>query len=117
MIRQITWHEVEYGIIRLDQEMNAAGWRPEREYIMPATRGGYIVAGLLQYWGWHISFNPADKLILVDDIYDTGATARRIAPWCIGCGFLFRRIGTDTPIFGLETKGDEWLRFPWEVNE
>lgn len=82
-----------------------------RAYAVP--RGGIPVAYLLQgLVGFHITSNPADADIFIDDLIDSGSTCERYCDEYPGKPFfalLDKR--TDEQFRG------EWIVFPWEVTD
>lgn len=79
----------------------------------PVPRGGIPVAYLLQgLVGFHITSNPADADIFIDDLIDSGSTCERYCDEYPGKPFfalLDKR--TDEQFRG------EWIVFPWEVTD
>ena len=82
-----------------------------RAYAVP--RGGIPVAYLLQgLVGFHITDNPADADIFIDDLIDSGSTCER-----------YRNEYPGKPFFALiDKRTDEqfrgkWIVFPWEVTD
>lgn len=82
-----------------------------RAYAVP--RGGIPVAYLLQgLVGFHITSDPADADIFIDDLIDSGSTCERYCDEYPGKPFfalLDKR--TDEQFRG------EWIVFPWEVTD
>lgn len=82
-----------------------------RAYAVP--RGGIPVAYLLQgLVGFHITGDPADADIFIDDLIDSGSTCERYCDEYPGKPFfalLDKR--TDEQFRG------EWIVFPWEVTD
>jgi len=82
-----------------------------RAYAVP--RGGIPVAYLLQgLVGFHITNNPADADIFIDDLIDSGSTCERYCDEYPGKPFfalLDKRID--------EQFRGKWIVFPWEVTD
>jgi len=82
-----------------------------RAYAVP--RGGVPVAYLLQgLVGFHITSDPADADIFIDDLIDSGSTCERYCDEYPGKPFfalLDKRID--------EQFRGEWIVFPWEVTD
>ena len=82
-----------------------------RAYAVP--RGGIPVAYLLQgLVGFHITSDPADADIFIDDLIDSGSTCERYCDEYPGKAFfalLDKRID--------EVFRGEWIVFPWEVTD
>lgn len=82
-----------------------------RAYAVP--RGGIPVAYLLQgLVEFHITSNPADADIFIDDLIDSGSTCERYCDEYPGKPF-FALLDKRTD----EQFRDEWLVFPWEVTD
>ena len=101
-----TWQQVEGAVLDIARQMFAHDWKPE--YIVGLTRGGLVPANLLsQYTGipmhtLNVSLRDSNsgesnlwmaedafkgkKILIVDDINDTGATIDWIKQdWPSGC--------------------------------
>jgi GTP cyclohydrolase I len=83
-----------------------------RAYAVP--RGGVPVAYLLQSLvGFHITSNPADADIFIDDLIDSGSTLERYCDEYPGKPF-FALIDKRE---GDVAQRDQWIVFPWEVTD
>lgn len=97
--------------IRQYQQGNGNPITALRAYAVP--RGGIPAAYLLQgLVGFHITSDPADADIFIDDLIDSGSTCERYCDEYPGKPFfalLDKR--TDEQFRG------EWIVFPWEVTD
>jgi len=83
-----------------------------RAYAVP--RGGVPVAYLLQSLvGFHITSNPADADIFIDDLIDSGSTLERYCDEYPGKPF-FALIDKRE---GDVAQRDQWIVFPWGVTD
>lgn len=152
------WSQVEGACLEIARQMSAHDWKPD--YIVGITRGGLIPANLLsQYTGikmhtLNVSLRDGDggesnlwmaedafagkKILVVDDINDSGATINWIKnDWPSGCfpdNDKWNSIWGDSVRFAFLTQNwsssfkdpdyyawsvnkkeeDCWLVYPWE---
>ena len=153
-----TWQQVQGAVLDISRQMFNHNWVPD--YIVGITRGGLIPANLLsQYTGikmhtLNVSLRDGDggesnlwmaedafknkKILIVDDINDTGATINWIKEdWPSGCfpdNEKWKHIWGDNVRFAVLThnqasdfkdpdysvwtvnkaEDDCWLVYPWE---
>jgi uncharacterized protein len=153
-----SWQQVEGAVLEIARQMQAHDWKPD--YIVGITRGGLTPANLLsQYTGikmhtLNVSLRDGDggesnlwmaedafkdkKILIVDDINDSGATINWIKQdWPSGCfanDAKWNHIWGDSVRFAVLThnqasefkdpdysvwtvnKAEEdcWLVYPWE---
>lgn len=97
--------------IRQYQQGNGNPITALRAYAVP--RGGIPAAYLLQgLVGFHITNDPADADIFIDDLIDSGSTCERYCDEWPGVPF-FALIDKRTD----EQFKDQWIVFPWEVTD
>lgn len=103
-MQRLTWDDVgEHVAI-----MAATLRNHEFRHVWGVPRGGAIVAGMLAIHG----MKPVDEIekadVIIDDIWDSGATARR-----------FFESHPGKPFMAMITKSDpsQWIMFPWEVED
>lgn len=152
------WQQVQGAVLEIARQMSAHDWKPD--YIVGLTRGGLVPANLLsQYTGipmhtLNVSLRDGDggesnlwmaedafnykKILIVDDINDTGSTINWIKEdWPSGCfpnDEKWKHIWGDTVRFAMLThnygskfkdpdyavwnvdkrQDDCWLVYPWE---
>jgi uncharacterized protein len=143
-----SWSNIDYLADRLAEHIRAAEYKPA--CIVAIGRGGMIPARLLSdrlgvkklrfiaasryraigepgetYLGSleQFAFQVDERLLLVDDIVDSGETfqavlARIPAPGRVTTAALILKNGTSfTPEFYGTKVGPEWISFPWERDE
>jgi hypoxanthine phosphoribosyltransferase len=152
------WRQIQGAVLEIARQMSAHDWKPE--YIVGLTRGGLVPANLLsQYTGipmhtLNVSLRDGSggesnlwmaedafsnkKILVVDDINDTGATINWIKQdWPSGCfpaDPTWQHIWGDTVRFAVLTHNQSsefkdpdysawtvnkaedpcWLVYPWE---
>ena len=153
-----SWSQVEGACLDIARQMSVHDWKPD--YIVGITRGGLVPANLLsQYTGikmytLNVSLRDGDggesnlwmaedafnnkKILIVDDINDTGATVNWIKQdWPSGCfpdNEKWNHVWGDNVRFAVLThnqssefkdpdynvwtvnkaEDDCWLVYPWE---
>ena len=114
----------------VDEQLNTIGDKletlDELEFVAGIPRGGLIPAVMMSHAFniKYISYSSAKllpkelrkKTIVVDDIADTGVTAKEAEELGFIVTTLAMRVGSKTtPIFfGELINDDSWLVFPWE---
>ena len=103
-IRVVTWAEATELAVALTRRVQERG---ARVYGIP--RGGTYVAAMLAAYGADVAASPGEAELLVDDIIDSGRTAR---VW-------HDEHGLETiALFDRERDGagpTDWIEFPWEI--
>ena len=81
-------------------------------------RGGIIPALMVaRELGVPITETPDASTLIVDDLVDSGQTARRLIEAGHHFDALFRKPHTPADIAPYATEVDGWIEFPWEKNE
>ena len=131
--RACSWHEIEQIVKKLAGQIKKSGVR--YGCILAITKGGIVPARLLarELGIDEIQIVPvrnkevvksempildtSKRYLVVDDIYDTGDTARKVAHALVGfnCNFCFcmsryKSHGTT----GKVLDHGKWIVFPWE---
>lgn len=157
--RTVTWPELQHLVSKICRDISAGNWRPD--YIVGITRGGLVPAVLMSHWldvpletlkvslrdegqtesnCWMAedAFN-GKKILIVDDINDSGATINWIIEdWKSSCfpddlvwdnvwnqnvryAVLFDNLASDAVIAadytGVEinkAENNAWIDFPFE---
>jgi uncharacterized protein len=121
----ISWTRIESFVKILAKKVKATG--KEFNSISTISRGGLVPARLmadhLDIHEIHTDKNkvPSDSLF-IDDIYDSGDTFKKIIskvddPNLLVYATLFARRGKRYPkqlIFSQQTKGNEYVVYPWD---
>jgi hypoxanthine phosphoribosyltransferase len=131
-----TWDEIEFLIKDLASQLK----KTKRKYdcILGVTNGGIVPARLLarefnvelvqlipirnkvliQSEMPHLLLDK--KYLIVDDIYDTGDTYKKVAETMKGfnCDFVFlmSRFDTYSGLYSKILNHNKWIVFPWENN-
>jgi GTP cyclohydrolase I len=113
----ITWADVDDAAERLAQRWAGA----PIDAVFGVPRGG-LVPALLASRLLHVPLNDAPptaatraRVLVVDDLADSGATAARFAPGPFDA--LFRKPATPTEIAPAAVQRTGWLVFPWEQHD
>ncbi|MFQ6028201.1 MAG: GTP cyclohydrolase I FolE [Dehalococcoidia bacterium] len=93
----LTWEDIDARLERL----NLAGVR-----VWGIPRGGAIVAGLARRFGAIPVDNPAEAQVALEDIIDSGSTAREVLEK--------HGLSSLALVNKLEEGIDQWVHFPWE---
>lgn len=118
----LTWGNIEDLVNELVKQIDI-----DVESISTVSRGGLIparlVADKLNVKTIYVDESKIKGDIVVDDIYDTGKTYRRLkakSPKGTKFCFLHKRKDVETPndvIFGRETEGNEYVIYTWDKQE
>ena len=152
-IKHLTYKYIHTVVDELHNQLVRANYVPD--FIMPIARGGIIPAGILgQYYPearYYLiqtksyvdktansvtifipksiakDIDKSSKILIVDDIYDTGNTLQEVRNVLKDNGIknniatatlYLREEATGTPDFFVESiKKKVWLNFPWELKE
>ena len=144
----LTWAEVGPATRELAERMHADGWKPD--VILAIARGGLIVGGALGYalgvkntWTMNVEFYTgiderldlpmilppipdlvdfADfKVLIADDVADTGATLALVKDFCEGkvgevrCAVLYEKPRSTVPCEYVWRRTERWIDFPWSA--
>lgn len=130
-LREISWYEIEMNVKLLAQKIKQEVDLKNVAAIVGEERGGLIPAVMLSHYlnipyGSEL-FYTKDKIIIVDDIVDTGTTFKGASdeatwPELIICSLYLREHTCsqevkDRLIFAEKIENDDWLKFPWEIGE
>ena len=121
--KYVTWDAVDYAVTRMVEVYKERGL--ECTHIYGLHRGGYIPAVMLSHrLGLpllkELSPSNQDKVLVVDDIADTGETLENT------CVELLNEViftlhkherSSIEPDFYVFEKGDDWIVYPWEDGE
>lgn len=118
MILGVTWQQFESAVEKLvrRQEARENEFIGRRVYGIPT--GGCFIARELCKYGWGMVDDPGHATLIVDDLIDSGETARRILS---ECGFddhmfdaLYRKPNSPKCFAPDAHEVNGWIKFPWE---
>lgn len=128
----LTYENVLQAFQQLAAQLTSIGFAGGNVYGVP--RGGVFPAALLasiegnlfkEMGGsaWKLVSDPADANLLIDDLFDSGATMQRLLlehPSAVGA-VLFTKdaaaCNRGGVLYGETLAADEWVVFPWEGEE
>jgi hypoxanthine phosphoribosyltransferase len=144
------WEELGQGARTLAEAVAADGYVPDM--ILAIARGGLLVAGALGYalgvkntFTISIEFYTGvderldlpmilppvpelvdfheTKVLIADDVADTGATLRLVQEFCAGkvaevrCAVLYEKPRSTVKCRYVWRRTDRWIVFPWSADE
>ena len=147
---RMTWDELGRGTRELAAQIAAAGYRPD--LIVGIARGGLLVSGALSYaldvknsFTMNVEFYtgvderlpvpmllpPVPELVdlqdarmlIADDVADTGLTLRLVKDFCAGkvgevrCAVLYEKPRAVVNCEYVWRRTDRWIDFPWSADE
>ena len=118
--KMVTWKEVDNAVDFFIDAYNTQNLNCE--FILGIPRGGLVLATMLSYrldLPLHLVSEPIrdNKVLVVDDIADTGQTLERVLKnlsRSITFTMHHHRQSVVTPHAWLHEKTDEWIVYPWE---
>ena len=118
--KMVIWEEVENAVKYFEYKYNTE--QLDCELILGIPRGGLVLATMLSYrldLPLHIAGEPISdsKVLVVDDIADTGKTLERVLktlPHSIVFTMHYHQQSTIEPYAWLYEKKDKWVVYPWE---
>src|SRR5437899_9476045 len=146
----MTWDDLGAGARDLAQAVADDGWRPD--IILGIARGGLLIAGALGYalgvkntFTMNVEFYTgiderldmpmilppvpdlvdfADfKVLIADDVADTGATLELVKDFCEGkvaevrCAVLYEKPRSVVKCEYVWRRTERWITFPWSADE
>ena len=146
----MTWDDLGAGARELAQAVADDGWRPD--IILGIARGGLLVAGALGYalgikntFTMNVEFYTGVderldlpmilppvpdlvdfaefKVLIADDVADTGATLELVKDFCAGkvaevrCAVLYEKPRSTVRCEYVWRRTDRWIDFPWSAEE
>jgi hypoxanthine phosphoribosyltransferase len=144
----MSWDDLGAGARELAETVAADGYHPDM--ILGIARGGLLVAGAIGYalgvkntFTMNVEFNTgiderlevpmilppvpdlvdfADfKVLIADDVADTGATLRLVKEFCAGkvaevrCAVLYEKSRSVVECEYVWRRTDRWITFPWSA--
>ncbi|HEX7084208.1 MAG TPA: phosphoribosyltransferase [Gaiellaceae bacterium] len=146
----MTWDDLGAGSWALAEAVAADGYRPD--IVLAIARGGLLVAGALAYalgvkntFTMNVEFYTgvderlelpmllppvpdlvdfADTRVLIaDDVADTGATLKLVKEFCAGkvaevrCAVIYEKSRSEVRCEYVWRRTDSWITFPWSARE
>jgi uncharacterized protein len=146
----MTWDDLGRGARELAEAVAADGYRPDM--ILGIARGGLLVAGGLGYalgvkntFTMNVEFYTGvderlelpmilppvpdlvdfheTRLLIADDVADTGATLQLVKEFCAGkvaevrCAVLYEKPRSMVRCEYVWRRTDRWITFPWSAEE
>jgi hypoxanthine phosphoribosyltransferase len=146
----MTWDDLGAGARELAQVVHDDGYRPDM--VLAIARGGLLVAGALSYalgvkntYTMNVEFYtgiderldvpmilpPVPSLVdlaearvlIADDVADTGATLRLVKDFCAGavaevrCAVLYEKPRSGVKCEYVWRRTDRWITFPWSAHD
>lgn len=146
----MAWHELGGGARVLAESVAADGYRPD--IVLGIARGGLLVAGAIGYalgvkntFTMNVEFYTgvderlempmilppvpdlidfADtRLLVADDVADTGATLALVKDFCAGkvaevrCAVLYEKPRSTVKCEYVWRRTARWITFPWSADE
>jgi len=146
----MTWDELGTGSRALAEQVVADGYEPD--IVLAIARGGLLVAGALSYalgvkntFTMNVEFYTgvderlplpmilppvpdlvdfaATRVLIADDVADTGATLELLKRFCAGkvaevrCAVLYEKPRSTVRCEYAWRRTDRWITFPWSAAE
>ena len=147
---RMTWPDLGTACRALAEQVHADGYAPDM--VLAVARGGLLVAGALAYalgvkntYTMNVEFYTgvderlevpmilppvpdlvdfADfKVLVADDVADTGATLKLVQEFCAGkvaevrCAVLYEKPRSIVRCEYVWRRTDRWITFPWSAEE
>ena len=144
----MTWDDLGVGARRLAEEVAADGYRPD--IVLAIARGGLLVGGAIGYalgvkntFTMNVEFYTGvdeglempmllppvpdlvdfgeQKVLIADDVADTGATLALVKDFCEGkvrevrCAVLYEKPRSTVACEYVWRRTDRWIVFPWSA--
>jgi hypoxanthine phosphoribosyltransferase len=146
----MTWDDLGAGARELSEAVAADGYRPDM--ILGIARGGLLVAGAIGYalgvkntFTMNVEFYTGvderlempmllppvpdlvdfaeQRVLIADDVADTGATLALVKDFCQGkvaevrCAVLYEKPRSTVNCEYVWRRTDQWIVFPWSARE
>jgi hypothetical protein len=146
----MTWDDLGEGAHALAEAVVADGYRPD--IVLGIARGGLLVGGALGYalgvkntFTMNVEFYTGvdqrlelpmilppvpdlvdfaeTKVLVADDVADTGATLQLVQEFCAGkvaevrCAVLYEKPHSTVRCEYVWRRTDRWIDFPWSARE
>src|SRR5262245_15641362 len=146
----MTWEELGSGARELAELVHADGYRPD--IVLAIARGGLLVGGAIGYalgvkntFTMNVEFYTGvderlpmpmllppvpdlvdfaeTKVLIADDVADTGATLALVKDFCAGkvgevrCAVLYEKPRSEVRCEYVWRRTDRWIDFPWSAQD
>ena len=146
----MSWDDLGVAARSIAEQIHEEGWRPD--IVLAIARGGLLVAGALGYalgvkntFTMNVEFYTgvderldlpmilppvpdlvdfADfKVLIADDVADTGATLELVKDFCEGkvaevrCAVLYEKSRSIVKCEYVWRRTDRWITFPWSAKD
>ena len=146
----MTWDDLGAGARHLAETVYADGYRPD--IVLAIARGGLLVAGAVGYaLGIENTFTMSveyytgvderldlpmllppipdlvdfgeTRVLIADDVADTGATLALVKDFCAGrvaevrCAVLYEKPRSEVKCEYVWRRTDRWITFPWSADD
>jgi hypoxanthine phosphoribosyltransferase len=146
----MSWDDLGVGARTLAETVAADGYRPD--IVLGIARGGLLLAGALGYalgvkntFTMNVEFYTGvderlelpmilppvpdlvdfaeTKVLIADDVADTGATLRLVQEFCAGkvaevrCAVLYEKPRSMVKCEYVWRRTDRWITFPWSAED
>lgn len=146
----MTWDDLGAGSRALAEQVHADGWQPD--IVLAIARGGLLVAAAVGYalgvkntFAMNVEFYTGiderlempmllppvpdlvefaeTRVLIADDVADTGATLALVKEFCEGkvaevrCAVLYEKPRTTVECEYVWRRTDRWITFPWSALE
>src|ERR671939_67379 len=146
----MSWEDLGDGSRELAETIHADGYRPDM--ILAVARGGLLVAGAIAYalgvkntFTMNVEFYTGiderlempmllppvpdlvdfaeTRVLIADDVADTGATLALVKDFCAGkvaevrCAVLYEKPRSEVRCEYVWRRTDRWITFPWSAEE
>ena len=144
----MSWQDLGDGTRELAEQVHADGYRPD--IVLAVARGGLLVAGALAYaldvkntFTMNVEFYTGiderlempmllppvpdlvdfqeQRVLIADDVADTGATLALVKDFCEGkvgevrCAVLYEKSRSTVQCEYVWRRTDRWIDFPWSA--
>ncbi len=144
----MTWEQLGSGSRSLAEQVVADGYQPD--IVLAIARGGLLVAGAISYalgvkntFAMNVEFYTgvderlalpmilppvpdlidfaATRVLIADDVADTGATLELVKEFCAGkvaevrCAVLYEKPRSSVACEYVWRRTDRWITFPWSA--
>src|SRR5512146_837076 len=146
----MSWEDLGDGARELAEQIHRDGYRPD--IVLAVARGGLLVGGALGYalgvkntFSMNVEFYTGvderlempmllppvpdlvdfaeQRVLIADDVADTGATLSLVKEFCAGkvaevrCAVIYEKSRSEVRCEYVWRRTDSWITFPWSARE